>query len=521
MAEKKKIENKGVAELTRRLKELNNGGTVERQHQKGKLSARERILLLLDEGSFVELDPFVETRFEKLGMDKKKIPGDSVITGFGKINDRLVYISSQDFSKIGGSLGEMHGKKIVKAIKLARTTGCPMISVIDSGGARIQEGISSLDGYASIFREMVKASGVIPQISVIVGPSAGGASYAPGLSDFVFMVQDIAQMYITGPSVVQRVTGEKVSSEELGGSSIHNSKSGCAHFSFDTEKNCFLGVKKLLSYLPQNNLENPIKDTDVLAELFEKEKNKQLLKIVPEKKEQGYDMKEVIEEVFDKQSFFEVQSSFAKNSIIGFAKLGGTVIGLIANQPKVMAGTLDIDSSDKIARFVRTCDSFNLPLINLVDTSGYLPGTNQEKRGIIRHGAKILFAFSEATVPKISLILRKAYGGAYIALASRELGYDTVIAWPSAQIAVMGPEQAVKIIFRKDIAKSKNPEKFEKDKIKELEDLFLNPYQAAKLGQVDMVIDPQTTRTILIKCLEALTNKRGEKIARKHGNIPL
>ena len=521
MAEKKKKENKKIEELNRKIEELNNIEMIEKQHQKGKLSARERILLLLDEESFVELDPFVETRFEKLGMDKKKIPGDAVITGFGKINDRSVYISSQDFSKIGGSLGEMHGNKIVKTIRLARTTGCPMISIIDSGGARIQEGILSLDGYAAIFKEMIKASGVIPQISIIAGPSAGGASYAPGLSDFVFMVQDIAQMYITGPIIIQEVTGEKISFEELGGAFVHNSKSGCSHFSFNSEKDCFLGVKKLLSYLPQNNLENPIKDTDILSEFFEKEKNKQLLKIIPEKKEKGYDMKEIIEEIFDKKSFFEVQSNFAKNSVVGFAKLGGNVVGIIGNQPKVMVGTLDIDSSDKIARFVRTCDSFNIPLINLVDTSGYLPGTNQEKKGIIRHGAKILYAFSEATVPKISLILRKAYGGAYIALASRRLGYDTVIAWPSAQIAVMGPEQAVKIIYRKDIAKSKNPARLEKSKIKELENLFLNPYQAAKLGQIDMIIDPQKTRIILIKCLESLMNKRGEKIARKHGNIPL
>jgi len=527
MAEKKKKirirkkEDKMVAELNRRIEELNDIGMIEKQHQKGKLSARERVVLFLDEGSFVELDPFVEPRFEKLGMDKKKVPGDAVITGFGKINNRSVCISSQDFSKIGGSLGEMHSNKIVKVIKLARTTGCPMISIVDSGGARIQEGILSLDGYAAIFKEMIKASGVIPQISIIAGPSAGGASYAPGLSDFVFMIQDIAQMYITGPSVVQKVTGEKVSFEELGGSLVHNSKSGCSHFSFDSEKDCFLGVKKLLSYLPQNNLENPIKDTDIFSEFFEKEKNKKLLKIVPEKKEQGYDMKEVIEEIFDKTSFFEVHSNFAKNSITGFAKLGGSVVGIIANQPKVMAGTLDIDSSDKIARFVRTCDSFNIPLINLVDTSGYLPGTSQERRGIIRHGAKILYAFSEATVPKISLILRKAYGGAYIALASRKLGYDTVIAWPSAQIAVMGPEQAVRIIYKKDIAKSKNPARFEKSKIKELEDLFLSPYQAAKLGQIDMIIDPQETRMILIKCLESLANKKGEKVARKHGNIPL
>jgi acetyl-CoA carboxylase carboxyltransferase component len=328
-------------------------------------------------------------------------------------------------------------------------------------------------------------------------------------------------MYITGPAVIEKVTGEKVSFQELGGATIHNTKSGCSHFSYSDEKSCFKGVKKLLSYLPQNNLENPLKDTNVIAEFFENEERKNLINILPDKKEKGYDMKEVINKIFDKNSFFEVHANFAKNAIIGFARLGGNVVGIIGNQPKIMAGTLDINSSDKIARFVRLCDAFNIPLINLVDTPGYLPGTNQEKGGIIRHGAKILYSFSEASVPKISLILRKAYGGAYIALASRKLGYDTVISWPSAEIAVMGPEQAVKIIYRKNIAKSKQPEKYKEGKIKKLKENYLNPYHAAKLGQVDMIIDPKDTRKILIKSLDALMNKREEMPARKHGNIPL
>ena len=512
---------KEIKKLNKKMKNLENPELIEKQHQKGKLTARERINLLLDSGSFVELDALVETRSSSLGLDKKKFPGDAVITGFGKIDDRQVYIYSQDFPKIGGSLGEMHGKKIIKVIRLARKTGCPIIGIIDSGGARIQEGISSLDGYAGIFREMINSSGVIPQISVIMGPSAGGASYAPGLSDFIFMVEGISQMYITGPEVIKKVTGEKVSFEDLGGANVHNSKSGCSHFVFDSEQDCFLAVKKLLSYLPQNNMEDPPRERSFLSELFEKEENLKLLEILPEREEKAYDMKEVIEEVFDKKSFFEIQSNFAMNSIVGFAKLGGLVVGVVANQTKYMAGTLDIDSSDKIARFVRLSDAFNIPLINLVDTPGYLPGKDQERRGIIRHGAKVLYAFSEATVPKISLILRKSFGGAYIALCSRQLGYDKVIAWPSAQIAVMGPEQAVKIIYKKDLAASKDPKKLEKEKVEELKELFLNPYQAAKLGQIDMIINPKDTRSVLISCLESLLNKRESKVARKHGNIPL
>lgn len=512
---------KEIEKLKQKMAELEKPELIEKQRQKGKLTARERINLLLDPGTFVEMDPFVESRFQQLGLAEKKIPGDAVISGFGKISGRLVYLFSQDFSKMGGSLGEMHGQKIAKVIELATKTGCPCIGIIDSGGARIQEGISALDGYALIFRAMIRASGVIPQVSVIVGPSAGGASYGPGLSDFVFMTEGISQMYITGPEVIKAVSGEKVSFEDLGGAAIHSQKSGCSHFIFKSEKDCFLnGVKKLLSYLPQNNLEDPPRQKGFLTEFFEGE-NLKLLEIIPEDEKKGYDMREVIEEVFDKNSFLEIQSEFAQNCLVGLARLLGYSVGVIANQTKFMAGTLDIDSSDKVARFVRFCDCFNIPLINLVDTSGYLPGKDQEHRGIIRHGAKVLYAYAEATVPKISLILRKAFGGAYIALCSRQLGYDKVIAWPSAQIAVMGPEQAVRIIYKKEIAESREPKKLEKEKIEELKELFLNPWQAARLGQVDIIIHPKDTRNVLIKCLESLLNKREGKVARKHGNMPL
>ena len=511
---------KEIEKLNSKWQELENPEMVEKQHQKGKLTARERINLLVDPDSFTELDPFVETRFSLFGLEKKKFPGDAVICGFAKVSGRQVYLYSQDFSIMGGSLGEMHAQKIVRVIELAQKTGCPCLGIIDSGGARIQEGISSLDGYAAIFRAMIKASGVIPQVTCILGPSAGGASYSPGLSDFVFMVEGISQMYITGPEVIKAVTGENISFEELGGASIHGLKSGCAHFIFKSEQDCFLGVKKLLSFLPQNNLEDPPKQKSIFAEFFERE-NQRLLEIVPEDEKKGYDMKEVIGEIFDKNSFFEVQAGFASNVIVGLARLDGSVVGVIANQAKFMAGTLDIDSSDKVSRFVRFCDCFNIPLINLVDTPGYLPGADQEHRGIIRHGAKVLYAIAEASVPKISLILRKAFGGAYIALASRKLGQDAVIAWPSAQIAVMGPEQAVKIIYKKEIAESQDPKKFEKEKIQELRDFFLNPYQAAKLGQIDLIIHPKDTRITLIKYLESLLNKREAKVARKHGNMPL
>ena len=512
---------KEIEKLNKKLKELESPELIEKQHQKGKLTARERINLFLDPGTFVELDPFVESRISNFGLEKKKFPGDAVICGFGKINGRPVYLFSQDFSKIGGTLGEMHGKKILKVYDLALKTGCPIIGIYDSGGARIQEGTSALDAYGAIFRTQVKASGVIPQISIIAGPSAGGACYAPGLSDFIFMVKGISFMFITGPEVIRKVTGQEISLDELGGAISHSQKSGTAHFVFENEKDCFLAVKKLFSYLPQNNLENPPEQKSLISEFFEVEERLRLLEIVPEEEEKGYEMKDVISEIFDKNSFFEVQADFAKNLIIGFARLNGHSIGIIANQPKVLAGALDINSSDKISRFVRFCDTFNIPLINLVDCPGYLPGREQEWGGIIRHGAKVLYAFSEATCPKISLILRKAFGGAYIALVSKELGFDKVIAWPSAQIAVMGPEQAVKIIFKKEISESKDPEKFEKEKIQELRETFLNPYQAAKMGQIDIILHPKDTRITLIKCLESLLNKREPKVARKHGNIPL
>lgn len=508
---------KEIKKLEEKTLELNSQENEEKQHSKGKLTARERINLLLDENSFIELDSFVETRFNALGMDKKIVPGDAVITGFGKINNRSVCVYSQDFSKIGGSLGEMHAQKISKVINLASKTGCPVIGIIDSGGARIQEGLSSLDGYADIFKSMVKASGVIPQISIMVGPSAGGASYAPGLSDFIFMVNNISQMYITGPEIIKKVTGEEVSFEDLGGAKIHSSKSGCSHFVFENEKECFLNVKNLLSYLPQNNLEDPFNQ----IHKDESSDNENILNIVPEEPEKSYDMKLIIDEIFDKNTFLEISSNFANNAITGFGRLSGKVVGIVANQTKSMAGVLDIDSSDKIARFVRICDSFNIPLINLVDTPGYLPGTNQEHQGIIRHGAKVLYAYAEASVPKISLILRKAFGGAYIALCSKKLGYDKVIAWPCAQIAVMGPEQAVRIIYKKEIGESKNPKQTEEEKIKEMKEKLLDPFNAAKLGQIDIIINPKETRKYLIKCLEIISNKREEKIIRKHGLMPL
>jgi len=507
---------KQLKKLESKILEQADKTFTQKQHDKGKLDARERINVLVDENSFVELDSFVETRFTSLGLDKKRYSGDCVITGFAKINGRQVYIYSQDFARSGGTLGEMHGKKIVKVIELAQKTGCPVIGIIDSGGARIQEGVASLDGYASIFRAMVRASGVIPQISIMVGPSAGGACYAPGLSDFIFMVEGLSQMYITGPDVIKSVTGEDVNFENLGGAIIHSTKSGCAHFVLKNEKECFDNVREFLSYLPQNNTDDFFDQGDSDGRTLDN-----ILDLIPEEYEKGYDMKLIINEVFDKGSFFEVQKSFAPNAIIGFGKLNGNSIGIVANQAKFMAGVLDIDASDKIARFVRFCDAFNLPIVNFVDTPGYLPGTNQEYQGIIRHGAKILYAYGEATVPKISIILRKAFGGAYIALASRGLGYDKVIAWPMAQIAVMGAEQAVKIIYKKEIAENKNPEKFEKEKIEEIKEKFLDPFEAAKLGQVDMIIDPKDTRKIIIQCLESLANKREGAIPKKHGTMPL
>jgi len=491
---------------------LDDKHAAEIQHKKEKLTSRERLKYLLDSNSFVELDAFAELNSKELETKKKL--GDGVITGYGTINKRPVYIYAQDFSFMGGSMGEAHNKKIANVMELALKTGCPIIGLLDSGGARIQEGVAALDTGGKIFQLNTIASGIIPQISAIMGPCAGIAVYSPALTDFILMVKKTSYMFITGPDVIKTVTSETIDFEGLGGALAQNEKSGVAHFMADDEKECLDMIKVLLSYLPQNNLENP----PYVASDSPSRENKKLLDIIPEDPKKTYDIKEVIAEIFDKKSFFEVHQYYAANAVIGFARLNGHVVGIVAIQPKVLAGCLDINSSDKIARFVRFCDCFNIPLINLVDVTGYLPGTNQEHNGIIRHGAKILFAYSEATVPKISLVLRKAYGGAYIALVSKDMGFDKVIAWPFAEIAVMGAEQAVSIVNRDEIAKNQKA----KDKlVEEYKEKYLNPYVAASLGKVDMIIEPKETRTALIKCLEMIIFKREKRPAKKHANIPL
>jgi len=492
---------------------------AKKQHDKNKLTARERIDILLDKDSFVELDKFVQLRSKNFDLQDKKFDGDGVITGYGRIGGRKVFLASQDFTRMGGSLGEMHADKIVKVLDMAIKAGSPFVSINDSGGARIQEGINSLDGYAKIFKANVVASGVIPQISLIMGPCAGGAVYSPALTDFVFMVKG-SNMFITGPNVIKSVTGEEISFEDLGGVGAHSVKSGVSHFTCDNDEDCLEQVKDLISYFPQNNLSSPdiIQNDDSITR-----KNETLYDMVPSDSTKPYDVKQVIEEVFDKETFLEIHEGYALNAVVGFARLGGQVVGIVANQPSSLAGCLDINTSDKISRFVRFCDCFNIPLINLVDVPGYLPGSEQEHNGVIRHGAKILYAFAQATVPKIVLVLRKAYGGAYIALASRELGYDLQIAWPIAEIAVMGSEQAVNILFRKEIESAEGPEKekIRAKKTKELDDMFQNPYVSAKEGRTDMVIDPADTREVLIKSLRQFMSKREKRLPKKHGNMPL
>jgi acetyl-CoA carboxylase carboxyltransferase component len=505
-----------VNELRKREKELEiDKESVKRQHDKGKLTATERLKLLLDKGSFVELDKFAELKSHNYGLQERKKARDGVIVGYGTINRRPVYVYAQDFTFMGGSMGEAHNRKIAHVMELALKNGAPCIGLLDSGGARIQEGISGLDGGGKIFLKNTAASGVVPQISAILGPCAGIAVYSPALTDFVFMTKRISYMFITGPDVIKEVTGEEINFEGLGGSLIHNEKSGVAHFIAENEKECIDMIKVLLSYLPQNNLDNPpfidVGDSPQRT-------NNNLEKIVPCDPKKTYDIKDVIEEVLDRKTFFEVHESYAKNAVVGFGRLNNNVVGIVANQPKILAGCLDINSSNKISRFVRFCDAFNIPLINFVDVTGYLPGTDQEHNGIIRHGAKMLYAYSEATVPKISLVMRKAYGGAYIAMVSKEMGFDKVIAWPIAEIAVMGPEQAVKIIYRKEL--KANP-KIREQKIKEYTEKFLNPYEAAKQGKVDLIIEPKDTRKTLIKCLEMIANKREKMPPKKHGNIPL
>ncbi len=493
-------------------------GKIKKQHDSGKMTARERLGMLFDEGSFVEIDAFVKHRCSEFNMANTDAPGEGVVTGYGTVDGRLIYAYAQDFTVIGGSLGEMHAAKICKVMDMAAKMGAPIVGINDSGGARIQEGIDALKGFGDIFLRNTLTSGVVPQISLILGPCAGGAVYSPAICDFIFMVENTSQMFITGPAVVKSVTGEDVSFEELGGAATHATKSGVAAKAFKTEAECFAELKRLLSFLPGNNLETaPVYACgDDLNRLSDK-----LEEIVPEDENKGYDVRDVIREVVDGGDFFEVFEKFAQNIVIGFARMNGKTIGIIANQPKFMAGSLDCDSSDKAARFVRFCDSFNIPLVTFTDVPGYLPGINQEHNGVIRHGAKLLYAFSEATVPKINVILRKAYGGAYIAMNSKHLGADMVFAWPTAEIAVMGPSGAANIIFKRDIANSDDPIATRAEKIAEYTDKFANPYVAAARGYVDDVIEPDSTRPRIISALEMLAGKRETRPAKKHGNIPL
>jgi len=519
MTEKHK--NPKIQELREKKERGRQGGGPERikkQHGKGRLTARERIDLLMDKGSFREVDPFVEHRTTDFGIDKNKYMGDSVITGWGTVNGRLLYVFSQDFTVFGGSLGEVHAEKVVKVMDMALKNGAPIIGINDSGGARIQEGVVSLGGYADIFLRNTLCSGVIPQISVIMGPCAGGAVYSPAITDFIFMVRGSSFMFITGPEVVKTVTHEEVTFEELGGADVHAEKSGVCHIAADTEANTLFLVRKLLSYLPQNNMEDP---PIVPTEDSPLRREPALDSIIPDDPSKPYDIKDVICLLVDDSEFYEIQEKFAPNIVIGFARLGGHTVGIVANQPAFLAGVLDIDSSEKAGRFVRFCDSFNIPLLTFVDVPGFLPGIDQEHGGIIRSGAKLLYAFSEATVPKITLITRKAYGGAYDVMSSKHIRGDINLAWPSAEIAVMGPEGAVNIIFRKELAKAKNPDKKRAELVKEYREKFANPYIAASRGYIDDVIEPSTTRARLINALEMLNNKRDKNPGKKHGNIPL
>lgn len=501
-----------------RLAELGGGEKrIESQKKKGKLTARERIEKFLDPGSFQEIDKFVTHRTHAFGLEDQKYLGDGVVVGYGTVNGRNVCVFAQDFTVFGGALGEMHAKKILKVMDLAMNNGVPIIGLNDSGGARIQEGVASLAGYGDIFRGNVKASGVIPQISIIMGPCAGGAVYSPAMTDFTIMVDETSYMFITGPNVVKSVTGEDISFEDLGGAKTHATKSGVAHFSAPTEDHALALVTKLLSYIPDNNLSSAPK-----AKVEEPRLNPKILRdLLPDNPNKAYDVKDVITKVVDQDSFFEIQADWAQNIVIGFAYIEGKSVGIVANQPLTLAGTLDIDASDKAARFIRFCDAFNIPVITFVDVPGFLPGKDQEWNGIIRHGAKLLYAYCEATVAKLTVILRKDYGGAYDVLGSRHAGADHVFAWPTAEIAVMGASGAANIIFRKEIAAAKDQEAKRQELIKNYEDRFANPYNAAELGLIDSVIQPEETRDALIKALKLTQNKREYWAPRKHGNIPM
>lgn len=508
-------------ELSRRKSEALLGGgkdKIDAQHKKGKLTARERIELLVDEGSFEEIDIFVKHRAKNFGLDKINYPGDGVVTGFAKIDGRPVALFSQDFTVFGGSLSETHAEKIVKIMNMAMKAGIPIIGLNDSGGARIQEGVNSLGGYADIFLLNTLASGVIPQISVILGPCAGGAVYSPAITDFVFMVRNTSYMFVTGPNVVKTVTHEDVTFEELGGADTHAIKSGVAHFVFDSEIETLQNVRKLLSYLPLNFMDQAPKVEFDVNELVEEPK---LDSIIPNNPNKPYDIKEVISLIVDNGEFFEVHKDFAENIVTGFARVSGMSVGIVANQPEVLAGVLDINASVKGARFVRFCDAFNIPLLVFVDVPGFLPGTEQEWGGIIRHGAKLLYAFSEATVPKITVITRKAYGGAYDVMNSKHIRGDFNFAWPSAEIAVMGPKGAVEIIFKKEIENSKDPESELNKKLNEYIEKFANPYVAAERGFIDDVIYPRETKIKVVQAFELLKNKVDKNPKKKHGNIPL
>jgi acetyl-CoA carboxylase carboxyltransferase component len=491
---------------------------IESQHKKGKLTARERLELLLDPGSFEEFDMFVSHRSKDFGLDKMQIPGDGVVTGCGLIHNRIVFVFSQDFTVFGGSLSEAHAEKICKIMKAAMKIGAPVIGLNDSGGARIQEGVVSLGGYADIFLLNTLASGVVPQISAVLGPCAGGAVYSPAITDFIFMVEKTSYMFVTGPNVVKTVTHEDVSMEDLGGARTHATKSGVAHFAHKSEPEVLLNIRKLISFIPQNNLEDPpVKDTTDPTDRCEEKLNK----IVPDNPNKPYDMIEVIRLIVDEGEYFEVHADYAPNITVGFARLGGRSVGIIGNQPAHLAGVLDIDSSLKGARFIRFCDSFNIPIITFEDVPGFLPGTAQEHGGIIKHGAKLLYAYCEATVPKITVITRKAYGGAYDVMNSKHVRGDMNYAWPSAEIAVMGPKGAVEIIFRKEIEASDNPEKMLDDKVAEYTEKFANPYIAAERGYIDDIIEPAQTRPRIIRALNMLATKRDKNPPKKHGNIPL
>jgi acetyl-CoA/propionyl-CoA carboxylase carboxyl transferase subunit len=510
-----------IEALRRRQAAAEAGGgeeRVQRQHDRGKLTARERIEYLLDDGTFEELDTFVEHRSQAFGMDENRFPGDAVVTGYGEVDGRKIFVFAHDFTVLGGSVGEAVADKICKVMDKAIETGVPVVGLNDSGGARIQEGVDSLVGFAKIFERNTRASGLVPQISAIMGPCAGGATYSPALTDFTFMVEDTSHMFITGPDVIQTVTGEQVSKAELGGAETHATKSGVAHFASASEEDALDDIRRLLSYLPQNNMEDPPRVTPW------DDPNRQcedLLDVVPDAPRKPYDMTRVIDAIADEDSFLETHAGWARNVVTGFARLDGRVVGLVANQPRVSAGTLDIQASEKAARFVRFCDSFNVPILTLVDVPGFMPGTDQEHDGIIRRGAKLIYAYAEATVPLLSVVVRKAYGGAYIVMSSKFLGADVNYAWPGAEMAVLGPRGAVNILYRNEIAAADDPDAKRQELMDEFREEFAHPYGPAKRGFIDDVIEPQATRARLIDDLDLLQRKREDTPPKDHGNIPL